>query len=124
MQAERLFVTSLSTLVQTAIASNNANDYHLGYEGEIPGKSGHYIMQSKTLAALRKGQKATIEAVDTTDPHVQRLMTLGLVEGAEVELASSALGGDPLEFRLFGRGISLRQEQARHFRVSPVATGG
>jgi len=81
-------------------------------------------MQSKTLAALRKGQKATIEAVDTADPQVQRLMTLGLVEGAEVELASSALGGDPLEFRLFGRGISLRQEQARHFRVSPVATGG
>ena len=81
-------------------------------------------MQSKTLAALRKGQKATIEAVDTADPQVQRLMTLGLVEGAEVELASSALGGDPLECRLLGRGISLRQEQARHFRVSPVATGG
>lgn len=81
-------------------------------------------MQSKTLAALTKGQKATIDAVDTADPQVQRLMTLGLVEGAEVEFASSALGGDPLEFRLFGRGISLRQEQARHFRVIPVETGG
>ena len=81
-------------------------------------------MQSKTLAALTKGQKVRIEAVDTADPQVQRLMTLGLVEGAEVELASSALGGDPLEFRLFGRGISLRQEQARHFSVTPVATGG
>ncbi len=81
-------------------------------------------MPIHTLAALKQGQKATIEAVNTTDPQVQRLMTLGLVEGAEVELASSALGGDPMEFRLFGRGISLRQEQARHFRVSPVATGG
>ncbi len=81
-------------------------------------------MHSHTLAAMKKGQKVTIEAVDTADPQVQRLMTLGLVEGAVVELASSALGGDPLEFRLFGRGISLRQEQARHFRVSPVATGG
>ena len=81
-------------------------------------------MQSKTLAAATKGQKLTIDAVDTADPQVQRLMTLGRVEGAEVELASSALGGDPLEFRLFGRGISLRQEQARHFSVTPVATGG
>ena len=54
----------------------------------------------------------------------QRLMTLGLVEGAEIELASSALGGDPMEFRLFGCGISLRQEQARQFAVSPVAAGG
>ena len=51
-------------------------------------------------------------------------MTLGLVEGAEVELASRALGGDPLEFRLFGRGISLRREQARHFSISKVASGG
>lgn len=76
-----------------------------------------------TLAGLKKGQKGVIEAVDSSCPHVQRLMTLGLVEGAEIELASAALGGDPLEFRLFGRGISLRQEQARHFRVTPVAPG-
>ena len=77
-----------------------------------------------TLASLRKGQKGIIASVNAADPQVQRLMTLGLVEGAIVELASSALGGDPMEFRLFGRGISLRQEQARHFAVSPVAAGG
>jgi Fe2+ transport system protein FeoA len=77
-----------------------------------------------TLASLRKGQKGVIAAVNAADPQVQRLMTLGLVEGAIVELASAALGGDPMEFRLFGRGISLRQEQARQFAVSPVAAGG
>jgi Fe2+ transport system protein FeoA len=77
-----------------------------------------------TLASLRKGQKGIIAAVNAVDPQVQRLMTLGLVEGAIVEMASSALGGDPMEFRLFGRGISLRQEQARQFAVSPVAAGG
>ncbi|MDH3612330.1 MAG: ferrous iron transport protein A [Gammaproteobacteria bacterium] len=72
----------------------------------------------KTLASLKRGQKGVIAAVDATDPLVQRLMVLGLVEGAEVELAGSALGGDPMEFRLFGCGISLRQEQARSFTVS------
>lgn len=71
-----------------------------------------------TLASLAKGQRGTIEAVDASCPQVQRLMTLGLVEGAEVELAGHAIGGDPLEFRLFGCGISLRREQAQHFRVS------
>ncbi len=81
-------------------------------------------MSNKTLAALQQGQKARIDAVHTADPQVQRLMTLGLVEGAEIEFTSCALGGDPLEFRLFGRAISLRQEQARHFTVSPVTTGG
>ncbi len=81
-------------------------------------------MSNGTLAALKQGQKARIDAVNTSDPQVQRLMTLGLVEGAEIEFSSSAVGGDPLEFRLFGRAISLRQEQARHFVVSPVTTGG
>ena len=81
-------------------------------------------MESKTLASLELGQKAIIEAIQVADPQVQRLMTLGLVEGAIVEFASSALGGDPLEFRLYGSSISLRQEQARHFTVASVATGG
>ena len=74
-----------------------------------------------TLEDLKPGQKGVIAAVDTADPQVQRLMVLGLVEGAEVERAGSALGGDPLEFRLFGTGISLRREQARCFAVAPVA---
>ena len=73
-----------------------------------------------TLASLKKGQKGVIKAIDTLDPQIQRLMTLGLVEGAEVEHTSTALGGDPLEFRLFGRSISLRLEQARRFQISPV----
>jgi len=77
----------------------------------------------KTLASLERGQKGVIAAVDVRDPQVQRLMMLGLVEGAEVELAGSALGGDPMEFRLFGCGISLRQEQARSFAVSSHESG-
>ena len=74
-----------------------------------------------TLASLKQGQKAVIKAINTLDPQIQRLMTLGLVEGAEVEHASTALGGDPLEFLLFGKRISLRLEQARQFMVSPLA---
>jgi Fe2+ transport system protein FeoA len=76
-----------------------------------------------TLATLRRGQKGIIRAIDATDPQIQRLMVLGLVEGTEVEHASSAIGGDPIEFRLFGCGISLRQEHARRFKVAPVAVG-
>ena len=76
-----------------------------------------------TLATLKRGQKGIIKSVDSSDPQVQRLMVLGLVKGAEIEHASAAIGGDPIEFRLFGCGISLRQEQARFFQVAPVAAG-
>ena len=76
-----------------------------------------------TLATLKRGERGIIKAIDAADPQVQRLMVLGLVEGAEVEHASAAIGGDPIEFRLFGCGISLRQEHARHFHVAPVGAG-
>ena len=80
-------------------------------------------INGSTLATLKRGQRGVIRAIDVADPQVQRLMVLGLVEGTEVEHASSAIGGDPMEFRLFGCGISLRQEHARHFKVVPVVAG-
>ncbi len=80
-------------------------------------------INGNTLATLKRGQKGIINFVDATDPQVLRLMVLGLVEGAELENAGAAIGGDPMEFRLFGCGISLRQEHARHFKISPVAAG-
>lgn len=87
-------------------------------------EAGHTMQDSrKTLASMQSGEKAVIDAVDTTDPQVRRLMTLGLVEGAELEHATSALGGDPIEFILFGQAISMRREQARAFSVSPLGAG-
>lgn len=76
-----------------------------------------------TLASLEQGRKYVIDNVDAEHPDVQRLMVLGLVEGVEIELASHALGGDPIEFRLFGNAISLRREQAECFAVSVAGPG-
>lgn len=73
-----------------------------------------------TLSSLQRGQKYVIQKINNQDPVVQRLMVLGLVEGTEIELAGTAIGGDPLEFRMFGNAISLRLEHAQHFTVSPV----
>lgn len=72
-----------------------------------------------TLASLKCGESGVIERIESDDPQVQRLMTLGLVEGAELELLSAAIGGDPLEFKLYGCGISLRQAQAVRFHIAP-----
>ena len=83
------------------------------------------MKQSVTsLATMQPGQTAIISGVRNLDSNIQRLMTLGLVEGAVVEMAGRALGGDPLEFRLFGYGISLRREQAAAFLVTPADSGG
>lgn len=70
-----------------------------------------------TLADLNPGDRVRIDSIDTADPAVQRLMVLGLVEGAELTFLRRSLGGDPLEVRIYGAAISLRAEQARRFGV-------
>ncbi len=77
-----------------------------------------------TLADLEKGDRARITAIRTASPSVQRLMIMGLVEGAELECLGASLGGDPLEFRLFGGAISLRREDGRHFDVTALNENG
>jgi len=77
-----------------------------------------------TLDSLQHGRRYVIDAVHCADPVVLRLMVLGLVEGAEVEFVSAAIGGDPLEFRLYGTSISLRREHARFFSVAPINNDG
>jgi Fe2+ transport system protein FeoA len=76
------------------------------------------------LSDLKPGDRVRIDTIDTADPAVQRLMVLGLVEGAELTFLRSSLGGDPLEFRIYGASISLRRAQAQRFLVSHMASHG
>ncbi len=77
-----------------------------------------------TLADLDPGDRAEIVSVDAADEAVQRLMVLGLVEGAELKFLRRSLGGDPLEVKLYGAAISLRRDQARSFRVRRLPKEG
>jgi len=73
-----------------------------------------------TLADLEPGDRVEIARIVDIDASVERLMVMGLVEGAEVEYVRSALGGDPLEVRVHGAAVSLRRAQARCFAVTRV----
>jgi Fe2+ transport system protein FeoA len=77
-----------------------------------------------TLADLEKGDRVRIVAVQTNSPSVQRLMVMGLVEGAELDFLGASLGGDPLEFRLCGGAISLRRDDGCKFEVTPLNSDG
>jgi len=75
-----------------------------------------------TLNELARGHSARIDQVDARQPGVLRLMVLGLIEGVEVQHASSAIGGDPMEISVYGTAISVRKQQADFFRISPIIT--
>ena len=75
-----------------------------------------------TLADLSPGDSAKLDKIDTQDPGVIRLMILGMVEDITVRMENIAIGGDPLEVGFYGSSVSLRKEQARHFRVTRIAS--
>jgi Fe2+ transport system protein FeoA len=70
------------------------------------------------IADLGIGQMGVITHIDTADIHVQRLMTLGFVEGAEVTHLTTA--GNAFEFRIMNTLFAFSKEQAQHFTVEPV----
>ena len=74
------------------------------------------------LDELRPGQSGTVVAMRGDDPALtQRLMALGILEGAGVKLTRKAVGGDPIEIEVMGYALSLRREEARMVRVQPDA---
>ena len=53
----------------------------------------------------------------SADELERRLLELGFTEGAQVEVIRRAPLGDPIEFRLRGYHLSLRDEQARFVTI-------
>jgi ferrous iron transport protein A len=69
------------------------------------------------LDQLRPGQRGEIISLDADAAASQRLMEMGLLEGALIELIGFAPLGDPLEIRVGDYRLSLRRSEAAHVRV-------
>ena len=74
-----------------------------------------------TLEDLEPGQKARVLKVRASSPTThRRLLEMGVVRGAVVEMERSAPLGDPVEIELKGYHLSLRREEARGIAVEPI----
>ena len=72
-----------------------------------------------TLATQSPGTRCRVPHVTGSDPTAQRLMEMGLVGGAEIEVVRLAPLGDPMQISLLGYHLSLRKAEARRVRVGP-----
>lgn len=80
------------------------------------------------LNCLKPGQSGWIERIEGDSRVSQRLMAMGLLPGAAVEVVRVAPLGDPIAVRLAESQISLRRREAaalfvRTDRVGPPAGG-
>ncbi len=73
-----------------------------------------------TLAALKPGQSGIVEGYAEFNEGAQRLMQMGIIEGTPVEIIRLAPAGDPVEIRLMGYSLSLRNDEAANVLVGEV----
>jgi len=71
----------------------------------------------KTLNQLKPGERATIVKVRGEGPVRRRILDMGVVSGADIEVVRVAPLGDPVEFRIKGYNLSLRKSEARNIQV-------
>lgn len=76
---------------------------------------------STNLARLAVGEKARITAIGSVGPMKRRLMDMGLLPGAEVEVEKVAPLGDPIEVRIRSYHLSLRKKEAEGIAVEVVS---
>ena len=70
-------------------------------------------MLTTTLDQVAVGQQARIISFSTTESHFRRkLLALGVMPGAVVEVRRLAPLGDPMQIQLRGASVSLRKQEA------------
>ncbi|MDX2197967.1 MAG: FeoA family protein [Phycisphaerae bacterium] len=72
----------------------------------------HRTHSPTPLVDLPIGTRASVRALRETDPAARRLMELGIVPGAAIELTGYAPLGGAIRVRLGGHQIALRREEA------------
>jgi Fe2+ transport system protein FeoA len=76
------------------------------------------------LNLLQPGQKGRVVKINLRGKLRFKLMDMGLINGAELEVLGLAPLGDPMEVKLKGFNLSLRKEDAMMIMVQPSPEKG
>ncbi|HOO54234.1 MAG TPA: ferrous iron transport protein A [Methanothrix sp.] len=69
-------------------------------------------MAKKRLNEMERGERGKVVEISSCGSLRQRIMDMGIVRGAEIEMVRRAPLGDPLEFLLRGYKLTLRRGEA------------
>ena len=70
---------------------------------------------------LAPGETGSVCGFEVIDEATERLMQMGIIEGASIEMVRLAPTGDPVEIRVMGYALSLRKAEAQHVLIDSVA---
>ncbi len=69
-------------------------------------------MAEKRLDEMERGEKGKVIEISSCGSLSSKIMDMGIVRGAEIEMVRRAPLGDPLEFLLKGYKLTLRKVEA------------
>ena len=70
-----------------------------------------------TLAELKTGMSATIDKVEGKGALRRHFLDMGLIPGTRVKLVKVAPMGDPMELRIRGYELTIRNEDAQKIHI-------
>lgn len=75
----------------------------------------------KDLSGVQVGQRAIVSAIKSCPKDLlHKLVSMGLVEGAEVRVTQRGFFGSPINIHLLGSVLSLRSVEAAHIQVQTL----
>ncbi|MBN2065749.1 MAG: ferrous iron transport protein A [Candidatus Thermoplasmatota archaeon] len=77
-------------------------------------------MKETTLNLINPGKKAKIIQIKGEGSARRRLLDMGMIPGAELEVIKRAPLGDPIEFKIKGYHLTLRKNEAEHILVQQL----
>jgi DtxR family Mn-dependent transcriptional regulator len=72
------------------------------------------------LDQIKVGTKAKVLKINSKGKLKRKLMDMGLNKGALIEVKGKAPMGDPIEVKVRGYSLSLRQDEAAEIKVEEV----
>jgi ferrous iron transport protein A len=74
-------------------------------------------LAEKLLKEMKPGERGSILRIESGGGAGRRLLDMGVVRGAEVQVVRMAPLGDPMEVLIKGYNLTLRKEEAAKIRV-------
>lgn len=75
----------------------------------------------RDLSCVKVGQRAIVSAIKGCPKDLlHKLLSMGLVEGTEVQVTQRGFFGSPINVHLLGSVLSLRSSEAAHVQVQPL----
>jgi len=73
-----------------------------------------------SLIELKKHQKAIVHSLNANSALMQRLFSLGIVKGAEIEVVDCSLSKSTIEIKVGNTLVALRDSEAKQIEVEAI----